>query len=437
MRFAILVLCIVGFGIAVELQSVTCRRTCGLYCSTELCSTLCQRRCISMPRTYVGEPYLRLEKEFELAGNVHITSGDSTAKLNTNTLYFTTLEGKLFMWETEHKLLQELLTLTNLNTTHMKGLYSVALNRNFRDNHLLYLHYAEPATPEEQSAIYMSNNEWPIRVHHFSTIAQYTLYGTLIEPVAARPILRRHAQFSNKRSGGWMKASVRNPTAPSTTTTLIYALGGDEEHSLLAPMHNHHLSMLHVFIPEEEGQRETMWASGIRNPHSCATSMLKADYLYCLIDVANGMRSIYRLSRNTNYGSPQYREVCKDRLCEGTRVPLPHLSALLNYSQGCPVTSMFMYSGLEMIRFQGHVFLSKDACFYNNAFEPAEILHLAYNTATGLWTTKTVASDFADDMLVDTQLLGGDLNSNWYLAGYSLRRDMTVVQKIIPIRAVE
>jgi Glucose / Sorbosone dehydrogenase len=433
MKLALLLL--VGY-VAAELRNVICDRTCPAACRTDDCITLCIRQCNAPSKLFAGRPYLATELEFELEAG-EITSSDSCSKLGRNITYFTTLDGRLMAWNADTRELQQMYSVPGLEQGNGKGLYAVTLNRNFNTNSLLYLHYAEPIKPGDEKIVYMSNGTEPIPVKHYTTIAQFKLEYGQLQPLAERPILRRHAQFSHKRSGGWLKSSIRNPLMPSNTSTLIYALGGDEEHALLAPQNNHHLSMIHTFVPEESGGREMMWASGIRNPIDCATSMLKSDYLYCLLATTPTVRTLYQLKRNVNYGSPQYRQLCKDRLCEGSRVPVTGLNGLLNYTSGCPVSSIFLYTGAEMRRFKAHLFLSRDACFSEGSFHTTQLLHLAYNTVNGVWTTIPITTQFNDDLLVNTKIMGGDLHSDWFIAGSSLRTGRVSVQRIKPMRASE
>lgn len=422
-------------GVCLADRLIVCKRSCAELCSVEACVTLCERQCTAPSKIFVGTPYLQTHLEFELDGNKQITSSDASSKIHPKRIYFTTLDGGVFRWDAVQRDLHQLYTVQRLALGNGTGLYAVTLNRNFHDNHLLYLHYAEPVGKDDEDIIYMEDGAQPLPVKHYTTIAQYLLEHDQIQPVSNQPILRRHAQFSGKRSGGWMKSSVRNSLAPSNTSTLIYALGGDEEHALVAPQHNYHLSMIHIFTPEEKVQREQMWASGIRNPVSCATSMLKSDYLYCLLQTTPIVRTLFQLKKNVNYGSAKYREVCRGRLCEGSRTPIFGLNGLLNYTNGCPVSSIFIYSGAEMRRFKSHLFLSQDACFSANSFHPTQMLHLAYNDKTGLWTTLPISTQFVDDMLVNTTIMGGDMTDKWYVAGYSLRTGRVSVQSITPLRA--
>jgi hypothetical protein len=442
--------CVVAAIAGAADTAVKCGDSCKIIClkhnsgESNACMATCVKTCSKSAPTFFGKPYLATVYAFSMPGDTEITGSDSPSKPPNSDTYFTTRDGRLYRYESTRRELTLLFTLEpeELDQRGNKGLYSVAFNRNFNTNGLLYLHYSAPANASApESSILVENvNANPdllayLVVEHYNIILQLRSYSyDDVRRDTPTRMLQKHSQFSADRSGGWMKAGVRHPMHPSNTSTLLYALGGNAEHASLLVKHGQHLSMIHSMIPESQNRVEEMWSSGIRNPLSCASSVLKIDYIYCLVEDSVNTRTLYQLKRGVNYGSPNYQHLCNGAACEGKRQPLLGLTGLLNFSRTdeCPVRSIVLYTGHEMTRFKAHLFLSRDACYLpsKGTLNPTEILHLAYSSITGLWTTKPISTKFYDNLIVNTTILGGDLHDDWFLAGNSLRTGEMLIQRI-------
>ena len=442
-----------------------CFRNCQAICPSAACQSACQQTCSKAVSRFYGKPYFRASPAFSLPAGTQITGSDAPMKPANSNIYFTTLGGTVYRYDWSVGGAAGLNAVFVLNNRLLaggegKGLYDIAFNIDYNLNGLAYLQYAEPAGADAE-IVFIPDEKHPdllsrLVPDHYNVIVQIESLGDMNWQLSARPPLRRLVQYSSARSGGWLKAGMREfYRSLDNTTRLNYAVGGNPEELALLVRHAPHLSIVGSFIPELTGSRndvenvddDKLWAAGIRNPIACASSPLyKVDYIYCMVEETFGnqkqvQRSIFKLKRGVNYGSHKYAYFCQDKLCAGYRTPMLSAGPLLSWAaqDECPMHSMRLYTGSKLNRnFAGQLFVVCDA-YYNvktSQFVPTALLLFNYDTINGIWRLSDIPTAFDDDdLLVNTTLLGGDLQDRMLIAGYSLRRSEMVAYHLDPEKA--
>jgi hypothetical protein len=396
---------------------------------------------------FFGAPWIRLRSRFDM-GKLHEEITGCSAPLNgerTN-VYFTTLSGKLYQYRNETKtpqLIFEIPETYEMNTSNGKGLYDISFHRKFEQNGLFYLHYSVSA-PEGATLTLTSDirtikskpQMYQFVIDHYNVISKYRKFGTTVVEMGE---VTRFAQLTPERSGGWMSAAIQEGWGWYEEDPLYVAIGGNSEENIVYGSELSYLSTIRRLDAEKPRQSETTWASGTSNPLSCSSTVFKAGEIYCLVERHDSSRALYRVRKGTNIGRPEYVLRCEETGGCKAEKQRNDTAPLEIYYKGdrCPVTSVLHYSGYKMNKFKTNLFLSRDACYIKRfgRIEPAELLRLVRNSTSGAWYTSPVPTDFEDNFLIDTKLVGADKHNDFFLSGFSMRTGKHVFYSIDPIRA--
>ena len=406
----------------------TCNTDCKEICATVSCVQACSKACTDTA-LQLAEPHFQLELVHTFPENTVITGSDAPSKPRGRALYFTTLKGEIFRYnaETEKLRLMHTLSPEMLDCTGGKGLYDVALHRDYDKNGRLYVHFSAPPV-----------NKTELGHDHDNVIVELETLGGAMHYVRE---VARFAQYSSERSGGWAKMGIRDVTL-SGKPWLYVALGGNREELLERIEGSPALSTIYAIAqPDNATQRqERVWASGIQNPLDCDFSVFKLDRVVCLIEDASGRRRVLSIRKGYNYGSDEFVKSCRGSACQQQYADLASKSALVSFEPGdCSVRSVQHYTGHRMHNYHLDIFLSRDACYdaASNRFRPADILRIYRDHSAGQYKTVAMPTNMPTSLLVNTTLVGADKLDDFYLAGYSLRDGGLQLYRIVPVKAAE
>ena len=453
LRWLATLITLCGFVGATQLsRDRICERSCAEVCAKKpstalLCEQSCVRLCESDPTLY-GNPYFRCKYEFDLPEEDEVTGSASPFKPQNPNIYFTTLRGKVYHYNVSSGILQMIYQVSPhlLSSGNGTGLYDITFNLNYDQNSLLYLHYASPpVNHSDHERSYMdAMAKDKLNLHHYNVIQEFqmkkvTLYNNaVVDTLEPGMLLRRIPQMEGSPSGGYLHYGSRIPLFPTSTSTLSYSLGGNDEHSVEKVKHGSYLSTILQLIPEDPSVKDRLFASGIGQPIDCTETTLLLDKKYCILRFGN-TSALFFLKRSVNYGPPQYVQLCQDRVCEANRKPgiIDSEPLVMLNETYCPIRSIFMYSGAKMTAYKAHVFAVSDSCYNEKLkiFKPAQILHLQRDLASGAMRLAEMQSDFDDQFLTGTKFIGDDTQDEWFIVGRSMRTRRYVVQRIIPRRA--
>jgi hypothetical protein len=444
-------------------QRPTCNSICSPLCfgvKAESCKAACLRICSGIPHsTDSKDVYFTTRLAFELPAEEIITSGDAPPNPPNDDFYFTTLNGKLYHYVTSESNGTAAMQLTQLyrigtsklDQSNGKGLFSVAVDRDYLRNRKMYLAYAMKLTPTEERRRYIPGSQKDpnllsmMMLDHYTTIQEITLNGPRVEP---GPVLRQLEQYTSDNVGNWMGALHADPALHGPENRLIIATGGNAREDGLLAAYGQHLSTLKVLVPKENGNhRDELWASAIRRPVECSATATRARGIRCLLETedikgnANGT-VLYELKRGTNYGSEAFRQHCeKNSLgCTQRINDLSSRDGLIRFSSDeCPVRSLHVYTGsrTRMPNFYGKTLGVRESCYNgkDNEFTEVELLYMAYNSAYGRWRATPLKIYLEHRYMINVSLLGADNQNTLMIGGYSLTSGTVVVQEMIPMKA--
>ena len=434
-------------GLATLAISAVIPDVCNRVCKPDnaICLSACGYNISHLPPPFFGAPWVRLSARFDMGVLDEQVSGCS-APLNSEktNIYFTTLQGRLYQYNNQTNDFGALLDLSQyfgLDQNVSKGLYDVSFHRQFEQNGHFYVHFSVPAkrgtvltvssdvrTPGTQQA-------YQLVVDHYNVVHKFRLLGNIAIPLNE---VKRYPQVSTARSGGWMSAAMREGWNWYSEDPLYLAIGGNADENILYGAELSYLSSIRRMDANKPDETDAIWANGIGNPISCSTTIFKSGEIMCLVQLEGGDRALYRIKKGTNSGRPEFVKLCQSHACAQQKARLDTAPLeVFKKDARCPVTSVLHYTGYKMNKFRTNLFLSRDSCFdaKTGAFRPAELLRLVKNSTTAEWYTHTLPSDFEDNFLVETKLIGADKHNDFFLSGYSMRSKKRVFYSIDPIRA--
>lgn len=420
---------------------------CNRVCSPDsaICLAACNYNITHLPPPFFGAPWVRLSARFNMGQlDEEVTGCSAPLNAEKTNIYFTTLEGRLYQYNNatnDFGTVLDLGRMLELDTNQSKGLYDVAFHRQFEQNGEFYLHYSVPA-PAGTALTLSSDVRTPGRpqvyqlvVDHYNVIRKFRKVGNTALSLGE---VHRFPQLSPARSGGWMSAALREGWRWYSEDPLYVAIGGNTDENILYGAELSYLSSIRRLDANDPNSTEFAWASGVGNPLSCSSSIAKSGEVMCIAELHSGDRALYRIRKGTNVGSPEFVRRCESYACRQTKkridtAPLQVFPA----GQQCPITSVQHYTGYRMNKFKTNLFLSRDACFdaKSGAFRPTELLRLVKNSTSGAWYTHKLPTDWEDNFLVETKLVGADKHNDFFLSGYSMRQAKRVFYSIDPVRA--
>lgn len=420
----------------------------------------CNRACSGIPHSRNSKDiYFTTRIAFELPGEEIITGGDAPPNPPNNDLYFTTLNGKLYHYVTSESNGTAAMRLTQLyrvsptrlDQANGKGLFSVAVDRNYQYNNKLYLGYAmKPSNSEERRRFIPGSKEDPnllssMTLDHYTAVQEITLNGPRAEP---GEILRQIEQYTPDNVGNWLGALHPDPILHGPENRLLVATGGNARQDGLLAVYGQHLSTMMVLVPKESGKhRDELWASAIRRPVDCSSSATMSRGVRCLLETedkngnANGT-VLYELKRGTNYGSPEFRRHCAQNSlgCKQRINDLMNRDGLIRFSADeCAVRSLHVFTGsrTRMPNFFGKTLGVRESCYRpeEQEFSEVELLYMDYNSAYGRWRATPLKLYLEHRYMINVTLLGADQQNTLLIAGYSLTSGTVVAQELLPEKA--
>lgn len=389
----------------------------------------------------------KITKVFELPVGERITGGDAPSYPPNADYYLTTLSGKVYCYTRGRQAPLELLyQVPNMDTIENKGLYSIAIDRDYAVNNKLYLSYASPLGPNDKREHQIQNPRdpnlyTPIIVDHLTIVQEFRRPVHQLEP---SQVLKKLEQFSNESVGNWIGAMAPMFGTYGTGNRLLFATGGNPMEDRLAAMFGSHLSSLRFIIPDRPDLGEEMWSSAIQNPIACSSPNIKISAVRCLVEMHdshgryNGT-GLYNLKQGYNYGSKDFVDFCDIGLpCRQQFETALNRDAMYIFpldSDNCPVRWVHVYSGWELKGYYGRTLLVRDSCYSRRlkAMTEVQILYVDYNSGLGQPRTLTpLVLEMDHKYLVDAKLLGADSHNTLLLTGVSLKTGTTVVQQIKP-----
>lgn len=417
-----LVFLLVLFAIAYAAE--TCSETCARVCHSAACQYPCQQKCSSVAQP-VEKPYFTLEHVQSFPPGTVITGSDAPAKVKGGLLYFTTLAGQIYRYNqtSDHMKVMYTVPRQSIDTSHDKGLYDIAMHRDYNSNGRVYIHYAAKPSADSED----------IFADHDNVIAELEFSGIGFNFIRE---VKRIPQLSKERSGGWATMGLRQGIL-SGKAYLYVAVGGNKEEVAIRNEVTPELSTIYALAdPDDpENEEEFVWASGVKNPLDCTASVFKAGRIQCLVEDLDHNRHVLSLHKGYNYGSEEFVQQCTGLACRQQRNQLLSKNALVTFeSKECPVRSMQIYTGHDMRNYHSSVFLSRDACYdvEKQEFVGSEILRIYRDHYKATYKTIAMPTTMIDDMLVNTTLVGGDRLDQIYIAGYAVRSGETVLYRIVP-----
>jgi hypothetical protein len=405
----------------------TCADSCAVECHAPACIKSCLEKCHSKANE-VSDPYFELKHIQTFPRGTIITGSDAPSKPRGRVVFFTTLDGKLYRYNanTEHMKLVHKMTPHELDLRQDKGLYDIALHRDFHRNGRLYLHY---------SSLPKDNVKENLRDHD-NVIAEYEFSGMGLDFVRE---IKRIPQYTPGRSGGWTKMGLRDGFF-SGKVWLYMAVGGNREEIASRNAGEPALSSIYTIAQPEDrtSVEERVWASGIQNPIDCDASVFKLDRIQCLIEDSQGRRHVQSLRKGYNYGSDEFVESCRGLSCKQQYSALASRNAIVTFQPvECPVRSIQMYTGHNMRDYQMDMFLTRDACYdsVSGEFRPSELLRIYRDHSAAQYRTVVMPMNMADDLMINTTLVGADKLDDFYMAGYGLRSGEMHLYLIVPVKA--
>ena len=423
---------------------LACREICRPICATTACLDACVGACSepqNTPKRRNAE--FKIEKLFELPAGERITGGDAPSYPSNLDYYFTTLCGKVYYYvEGSRDQPRVIYQVPDLGTANEKGLYSIAMDRDYGRNNKLYLSYAKPlGTDDPRSHLVQNQNNpnlyTPIIVDHLTVIQEFF---RPVDALVPSQILKKLEQYSNESVGNWLGAFAPEFGSFGTGNRLLYATGGNPNEDRLLAMFGSHLSTVRYIVPDNKEVPERQWSSAIQNPIVCSTPNTRISSIRCMVEMHDAQGNVngtglYVLKEGTNYGSDDFLEFCGIGLpCKQKYEKALNRRAVLTFPKTqCPVRWVHVYSGWTMRRYYGRVLLVQDSCYNakTKTFTEAQILYADYNA--GLkepWTTTSLVLEMDNKYLVDAKLLGADSHNTLLLSGISLKTGNTVVQSV-------
>lgn len=436
-------LLLLGLLVATAL-GLSCERICAPLCTSLPCMQACSAACSEVPYTpRRRNAEFKITKLFELPPGEKITGGDAPSYPPNADYYFTTLSGKVYLYVSESRQpLQLLYQVPALDVSEGKGLYSIAVDRDYGRNNKLYLFYARPLGSGDKTEHLIQNQNNPnlytrLGVDHLSVVEEF------IRPVhelIPTQILKKLEQYDNRSAGNWLGAFAPEFGSSGYGNRLMFATGGNPLEDRLLAMFGSHLSSLRYIIPDRKDVPERVWASSIQTPLVCSTPNTRVGIARCIVEMhgtdgyVNGT-GLYRFKEGGNYGSKDFIEFCGIGLpCQPRYESILNREAILTFpNTSCPVRWVHVYSGWELRKYYGRVLLTQDSCYdaRTRQFTEAQILYVDYNAGrVDSWSTTPLSLELDFRYLVDTKLLGADSHNTLMLSGISLKTGNTVVQRV-------
>lgn len=398
----------------------------------------CIRECeaaISVNRTQEYKDYTigtKFVAQIETA--TEVTGSDSYGKIGSRLTCFCTRDGQiyyLFPGSITGNLSQpELLLLWTapesmaLDTRNNKGLYSIAFAREKAPVLSLYIAYASKT---------VENREYD----HTLCVAQLS-FNIIAKILSFVEVIFTLPQKSNFRSGGFMSMGLSNYEVEAIP---IWISSGGNEYDDIELMREQprYSSISAVWAKErvrypglageyiQENIQPILWANGIYNPLQCDYSpVLDSRVMHCLTEVKGidgQVESIivanYEKGHTVNEKSAEIFQAWGS-----TSVLKSHAEQFMFYVDSDCLPSSIYYSTAQAIgkRYLNKVIIAQPSC-QNERFPPVRLSALLRNFVTMEREYRTIEIDFLAPYMVDTEIIGSELNRGMYLAGRNLRNN--------------
>lgn len=385
---------------------VTCQGICEKFCpSTELeCAQLCRSACLETNKHANSE--FELQYRFSLPAGENITGSDGLRKYSHSTFFFTTLEGSVYRYNTSSTSLVKIhhMPVQQLLRGEGKGLYDIALGRDFRTTRFVYLYYAAPCFNSTAA--------------HCNVLSQYRYESESLVYVQDAAVF---PQTSSRRSGGWAKMDARS----YNYATMKVSIGGNENTDANVLQTRPELSSIFSFIPaKQDSDRESSsyeylwhnepWATGVGNPISCTRSLLSQRRMYCISARADGTHDVLKISGNRHYSN---MSDCEEQTCSDS-YKAGH-APMLSYQGNCAPSSITLYTG-NTLRKKNRLLVSLPACYDGTSLRRASVAEVSFNHKADAWQLSPLRVNAPNLMFSEFVLFGADLHDKLYAGAFSL-----------------